>query len=118
MHIFPMLTKSLQKGDKRMRSLHDYMMKHQNEIVSYNHYSFQIYMDGKNGNIHKPDGTLLVGIFFDDTNFKFYFAKKNEPYEWGYDGYFVAKSEDISSIFGISHADAKKLYEVICGLIG
>ncbi len=94
------------------------MMKHQNEIVSYNHYSFQIYMDGKNGNIHKPDGTLLVRIFFDDTNFKFYFAKKNEPYEWGDDGYFVAKSEDISSILGISHADAKKLYEVICGLIG
>lgn len=101
-----------------MRKLHNYMMKHRNEIVSYNRYSFQIYMDGKNGNIHKPDGTVLVRIFYDDTNFKFCFAKKSAPYEWGYDEYFMAKDEDISSILRISHTDAKKLYEVIFGLIG
>ncbi|MDD6035954.1 MAG: hypothetical protein PUC30_07155 [Lachnospiraceae bacterium] len=101
-----------------MRKLLDYMMNHRHEFVYFNNYSFQIYMDGKNGNIHKPDGTVLVRIFFDDANFEFCFAKKNAPHEYGYNGYFVDKDKELSSLLSISHVDAKELYEVLCGFIG
>lgn len=101
-----------------MNKLHNYMMEHRHDFVSYNHYSFQIYMDGKNGNIHKPDGTVLVRIFFDDTNFELCFAKKNAPYEFEYDGYLVAKDKELSDILNIPYADAKELHEVLCGFIG
>lgn len=100
-----------------MRMLHNYMMEHRHESVLYNNYSFQIYMDGKNGNIHKPDGSVLVRIFFDDTNFEFCFAKKNAPYEYEYNGHFVAKGKEMSAILSIPHADARELYEVLCGFI-
>lgn len=94
------------------------MMNHCHEFVGYEHYSFQIYMDGKNGNIHKPDGTVLVRIFFDGTNFEFCFAKKNAPFEYGYKGYFVAKDKELSAILAIPHVDAKELHDVLCGFIG
>lgn len=101
-----------------MKRLHKYMMEYRHDFASYNHYSFQIYMDGKNGNIRKPDGTVLVRIFFDDTNFEFCFAKKNAPHEFGYKGYYVAKDKELSEILSIPHVDAKELYEVLCGFIG
>lgn len=106
------------KRGKGMKKLHNYMMNHRHEFVYYNNYSFQIYRDGKNGNIHKPDGTVLVRIFFDDTNFEFCFAKKNAPHEFGYDGYLVVKDKELSAILSIPHTDAKELYDVLYGFIG
>ena len=75
-------------------------------------------MDGKNGNIRKPNGTVLVRIFFDDMNFKFCFSKSNAPYEFGYEGHLVAIDKNVSEILNIPHVDAMELHEVLCGFIG
>lgn len=93
------------------------MLNNSSNLQLHKDYYFQIYHDGKEGNIHKADGTVLVRIFLDETNFRFSFKKKNVPYEFGYDSYFVAMDRELLDILSIPHKDAEELYEVLCGFI-
>lgn len=100
-----------------MDKLADFMSRNSDELIRTNNYFCQFYTNGKIANIYRADDTVLVRIFYDEDNFKFNFAKKDAPREFGYVGYVIAKDKDLEEILSIMHEDAVELYEVICNVL-
>lgn len=73
----------------------------------------QVYANGKQGNIKRFNGTVLVRFDIDEYNIDFCFSKKNNPMEFGYDKYSISLEAGLSAVKNIPHYDAEELYMVL-----
>lgn len=76
-------------------------------------YIIQIYSDGAQGNIKRSDGTVICRFVISDNTMKIAPAKKETPYEFGYECYPFLLTDKISKISEIPNINVKDLYEIL-----